>query len=92
MPDDAPPADAPVQVTCDTGAPLQPAEPDDVMQTLAFALRFRGRKRIDTAAEAMARITAEHLVDHLARAGFIVMRKPVDPPGPDRHYSAPGHR
>ncbi len=56
---------------------LRPAEPAGVMQALAFALRFRGRKRVDTAAEAMARITAERLVEHLRASGFVVMQRPV---------------
>ena len=66
MPDGAPPADA----------PLRPAEAEDVTQALAFALRYRGRKRVDTAGEAMARITAERLVEHLRQSGFVVMKKP----------------
>lgn len=67
MPDDAPRPDA---------AQLRPAEPEDVTQALAFALRYRGRKRVDTAGEAMARITAERVVEHLRQSGFVVMKKP----------------
>ena len=46
------------------------------MQVIAFALRYHGRKRVDTAGEVMARITAERLVDHLRQSGFVVMKKP----------------
>jgi hypothetical protein len=56
--------------------PLTPAEHADVQDTLAFALRFEGRKRVHTADETMARITAERLVEHLRRSGFVVMKKP----------------
>jgi len=34
------------------------------------------RKRVRDAAEAMANIVAERLVEHLERCGFINMRKP----------------
>lgn len=56
-----------------------PADLDDVQQSIAFALRFPGRKRIHTADEAMARITAERLVEHLRRSGFVIMKKPPAP-------------
>jgi Holliday junction resolvase len=55
---------------------LTPAATEDVEQTLAFALRFDGRKRAHSGDELMARITAERLVKHLERSGFMVMRKP----------------
>ena len=55
---------------------LTPASTDDVKDALAFALRFDGRKRTHSGDELMARITAEHLVKHLERSGFVVMRKP----------------
>jgi hypothetical protein len=55
---------------------LTPAVAEDVEEALAFALRFDGRKRAHGGDELMARITAERLVKHLARSGFVVMRKP----------------
>lgn len=58
---------------------LRPADPADVMQAIAFALRYRGRKRVDSAGEAMARITAERLVEHLQTSGFVVMQSPAKP-------------
>ena len=59
-----------------TDAPLSPAAPEDLADALAFALRFDGRKRKHDAGEFMARIVAKRLVEHLDRAGFVVMRKP----------------
>ena len=53
MPNTAPPADSPVRTSSGVDAmPLRLAEPEDVMQAIAFALRYRGHKRIDTAGEA----------------------------------------
>jgi hypothetical protein len=56
---------------------LTPAEPDDLAETIAYALRFneRGkplgvRTRDDPAA------LARGVVQHLARCGFVVLRKP----------------
>ena len=58
---------------------LTPATADDVANTLAFALRFQGRKRVHNADELMSEIVAKRLVEHLKRSGFVVMKKP--PPG-----------
>jgi len=55
---------------------LRPATPGDVQEALAFALRFEGRKRVHDADEMMSRITAERLVRHLERCGFVLMRRP----------------
>ncbi len=54
---------------------LAPASPDDLASALAFALRFHGRKRTHNADEIMAEIVAKRLVEHLERAGFVVMRR-----------------
>ena len=53
-----------------------PRDPRDLAESIAFALRFEGCKRKHDAAEYMATITAERVVRHLERAGFVVMRKP----------------
>jgi hypothetical protein len=55
---------------------LTPATPDDLADALAFALRFDGRKRKRDSGEIMAAIVARRLVEHLDRAGFVVMKKP----------------
>ena len=66
---------------------MKSAELDDVAQALAFALLYRGRKRVNDAAEMTARITAERLVEHLHRCGFVITRRDLKPPGPDVQYA-----
>jgi hypothetical protein len=41
---------------------LTPADPIDLVESIAFALRFEGRKRKHDAAEYMAAIAAERVV------------------------------
>lgn len=55
---------------------LAPADRNDLAESIAFALRFEGRKRKHNAAEYMAAIAAERVVRHLERAGFVVMKRP----------------
>ena len=55
------------------------ASPDDLASALAFALRFHGRRRTHNADEMMAEIVARRLVEHLERAGFVVMSRPMAP-------------
>lgn len=55
---------------------LRTATPDELAETLAFALQYDGRRRVHHAEDMMARITADRLVAHLEAAGFVVMRKP----------------
>ncbi len=57
---------------------LAPADPRDLADALAFALRFQGRKRVHNADEIMAEIVARHLVEHLESAGFVVMKRPPE--------------
>jgi hypothetical protein len=67
-------------------AKLRPADPDDLRQALAYALRFAGRrKRFRQADQLMAEITADHLAQHLERCGYAIMRKP--PVGDFSHIS-----
>ena len=55
-----------------------PADPRDLADGLAYALRFYGRKkRVHNADELMAEIVAKRLVEHLERAGFVVMKRPA---------------
>ncbi|MDR3531740.1 MAG: hypothetical protein P4L90_14465 [Rhodopila sp.] len=65
---------------------LRPATMDEIAESIAFALRYEGRKRVFHADEMMARITADRLVRHLRGSGFVVMRgagarPPTDKPG-----------
>jgi hypothetical protein len=55
---------------------LRPATPDEIAQTLSFALRYDGRKRVHHADDMMAKITADRLVRHLEASGFVVMKRP----------------
>ncbi len=57
---------------------LTPADPADIAGSLAFALRYEGRKRNHSADEIMAEIVAKRLVEHLERAGFVVMKRPPE--------------
>jgi hypothetical protein len=61
-----------------TDAPdrLTPATPDELADSLAFALLFDGRKRKHDADEFMARMVAKRLVKYLEGAGFVVMKRP----------------
>ncbi len=54
---------------------LRQADPRDLADAIAFALRFQGRKPVHNADEIMAEIVAKRLVEHLERAGFVVMRR-----------------
>jgi hypothetical protein len=44
---------------------LRPATREEVAQPLSFALQFDGRRRVHSADELMAQITAERLVEYL---------------------------
>ena len=55
---------------------LRPASTQDVQESLSFALRYAGRKRVHHADDAMARITAERLVQHLELSGYVLMKRP----------------
>ncbi len=54
---------------------LTPADPSDLAQTLAFALRYEGRKRVRSADEYMAAIAARLKQPHNARIGAYRTRK-----------------
>jgi hypothetical protein len=69
---------------------LRPATADEIAQSLSFALRYEGRKRVHHADDVMARITADRLVRHLERCGFVVMKKPAAPDPTTSHMPLPG--
>ena len=63
---------------------LRRATREELAQSLSFALRFNGRKRVHGADELMAQITAERLIERLERSGYVVMCKPpTDQGGPN---------
>ena len=68
---------------------LRPATPDEIAETLSFALRYEGRKRVHHADDTMARIAADRLVQHLQRSGFVVMKVPPAPPPTTSHMPLP---
>jgi hypothetical protein len=55
---------------------LTPAEPSDLADSIAFALKFSGRKRVHDSDTFMARIAADRILRHLERCGYVVMKKP----------------
>jgi hypothetical protein len=55
---------------------LTPAEPDDLANSLSFALRFEGRKSQHDSDRLNADIVAKRLVRYLDKAGYVVMKKP----------------
>jgi hypothetical protein len=55
---------------------LTPADPSDLAYSIAFALRFDGRKRFHRGDEFMANLTADHIVRYLDRCGFVIMKRP----------------
>jgi hypothetical protein len=56
---------------------LAPADPHDLADALAFAVRFQRRKRVQNADEPMSEIVAPRSLEHLERGGFVVMKKPA---------------
>ena len=68
---------------------LRPASAQEIEESLSFALRFSGRKRVHHADDAMARITAERLVQHLERSGFVLMKRPPAAPPSTSGHSHP---
>ena len=68
---------------------LRPATSDEIAETLSFALRYEGRKRVHHADDMMARITADRLVRHLERSGFVVMKAPPAAAPTTSHMPSP---
>ena len=57
------------------------------LRAATFALPYAGRKRVHTADHVMAQATAERLVQHLERSGYVLMRR-----APAAAPSTSGHR
>ncbi len=61
--------------------PLHPTSREDLVLALAYALRFNSSgKPHRLASDSTAQLAAQVLVDHLERAGFVVMRRPPAKP------------
>jgi len=59
---------------------LRPATRDELRDTLDHALRYGGSDNPRRyTSDAMARIAADALVDHLERAGIVALSKPPAP-------------
>ena len=57
---------------------LTPASRDDLVEALAYGLRFDERgKAHRRAVDSMAQIAAETLARYLEQAGFVVMKRPA---------------
>jgi hypothetical protein len=68
---------------------LRPATHDEIEQALSYALRFDGKQRVRQGEEMMARITAERLVSHLERCGFVLLKKPAASAPTTSHHGLP---
>jgi hypothetical protein len=55
---------------------LTVAQPDDLADTLSFALRHEGRKSQHDSDKLNADIVAQRLVRYLDKAGYVVTKKP----------------
>jgi len=53
-----------------------PATDDELAFSLAFALCHDGKRAFRHAEQFMAKITAAHLIEHLKRSGYVVMKRP----------------
>ncbi len=73
----------------DPSPPLRRASDEEVVDALSFGLRFDGRKPFAPASSLMARITAEHLVKHLARCGIELVKRPDATAPSTSHHSHP---
>ena len=67
---------------------LRPATAAEIADSLSFALRYDGRRRVHHADDAMARITADRLVEHLGRCGFVLLKRP-DAAAPSASHHSP---
>jgi hypothetical protein len=55
---------------------LTPADSADLARSLAFALKFEGRKRWHDADALVADIFAKRLIRYLERARYVLMKRP----------------
>jgi hypothetical protein len=71
------PAEVPIE---HDGHALRPVTPEEVADTLAYAMRFneRGKAR-RTGYEYTAQVAADQLVQQMLRSGYVILRRPVAP-------------
>ena len=63
-------------MTDDEKNALRPVKPGEFVDALSHGLQFLGRKRVHTAADVMARVTAERLAQIVEQSGFVLMKRP----------------
>ena len=63
-------------MTDDEKNALRPATPDEVDGVLSYGLQFKGKRRVHTADDVMARVTAERLREIMEQSGMVVMKRP----------------
>ena len=68
---------------------LRPATPEEIAEALCFALRFKGRRPFPQSRNLMADVTAAHLVEHLQRCGFHIMKGPNAVAPSASHHPSP---
>lgn len=71
------------------GSKPHPATPEEIAEALSFALRFDGRRPFPQSSSLMAQITAAHLVRHLQRCGFQLMKSPNAIAPSASHHAGP---
>jgi hypothetical protein len=60
----------------DQNEKLTPADASDIADSVAFALLFSGKKRVHDSDRMMDSISAQRIVRHLERCGYVLMKKP----------------
>jgi hypothetical protein len=55
---------------------LTPADASDIAESVAFELLFSGKKRVHDSDRMMASISAQQIVRHLEKCGFVLMKRP----------------
>ena len=68
---------------------LMAADPRDLADAIAFALRYSGGKRARDADDVMATIAARRIVEHLRGARYRVMKRPLAERAARRELAAP---
>jgi hypothetical protein len=54
---------------------LTPADASDIADSISFALLFSGKKRLHDSDRMMASISAQHIVRHLEKCGYVLMKR-----------------
>ena len=62
---------------------LTPADMEELVQSLAFALQYDGRRRTHDADRLVARVAAARLVEHLRKSRYVILKRPPAPPHSD---------